>query len=261
MDANNLRIILAVVGALVLVGLYLWERRRSRLDVEEALEEDDSEERKREPRMGTWMADYDDGESEPGEPARASGRKWGFGRFAKGAERESEQGELAHEPDRSEADLKPSPASPSGFPRGPMILTLHVVSRGEPFDGAALVHAASRCGLEPGEMDIFHCMIGDGDHVQTLFSMANMVKPGTFPFGAMADFQSPGVTLFSQLEGTHDDPGRMEEMLGTAHSLADELGGEIRDEKRRSLTDEAEQELRGRVMAFVEWRLSHRDTP
>ena len=108
-------------------------------------------------------------------------------------------------------------------------------------------------------MDIFHCMLGEGDGRQTLFSMANMVKPGSFPFGAMADFQSPGVTLFAQLEGTHDDPGRMEEMLGVAHSLADDLGGEIRDETRRTFSADAERRLRDRVMSFVRWRLTHQE--
>jgi cell division protein ZipA len=261
MDANTLRIILAVVGVLVFAGLYLWERRRSRRrNEDEYLEEDEAEERKREPRMGSWMADYENEASEQGLEAEAADRKgWSLSRFIKraGAEPEPEQLELPQEPDQPELELEPPAGPPPAFPPGPMLLTLHIVSRGEPFDGTALVHAASRYGLEPGEMEIFHCLLGDDDHCQTLFSMANMVKPGTFPFGAMAEFTSPGVTLFSQLEGTPDDPGRMEEMLGTAHSLAEDLGGEIRDAKHRSLDAGAEQQLRDRVMAFVEWRLTH----
>jgi cell division protein ZipA len=156
-------------------------------------------------------------------------------------------------------ELEPPPAPPKEspqFPPGPLLLTLHVVSREEPFAGASIVHAAGHCGLEPGEMDIFHCCLGEGDHRQTLFRMANMVKPGTFPFGAMAEFESPGLTLFAELNGTHDDPGRMEELLGTAHALAEELNGELRDERREPFTAEAERRLRERVMAFVEVRLS-----
>jgi len=137
-----------------------------------------------------------------------------------------------------------------------MILTLHVSTRGEPFEGAAIVRAAGRCGLEPGEMEIYHCVLGEGVDRQVLFSMANMLKPGTFPFGAMAEFQTPGLTLFAQLDGTPDDPGRMEELIGAAHSLASDLGGEIRDAKRNPLTSEAERRLRERVMAFVQARLA-----
>lgn len=226
MDADTLRIILAVIGALVIAGLYLWERRRVRPDDDEVLEEQDPEVRKREPRLGAWTDD------------------------------DPRQLELPQESDQPEFDLMPPAAPPLEFPPGPLILSLYVVSRGEPFDGAALVHAAGRFGLEPGEMEIFHCTLGEGVDSQTLFSMANMVRPGTFPFGAMDEFQSPGVTLFAQLDGTHDDPGRMEEMLGTAHSLAEELGGEIHDQTRRILTPDAERRLRERVMAFVGVRLA-----
>jgi cell division protein ZipA len=242
MDATTLRIILAVVGALAIAGLYFWERRRNGPDQDDDLFDDaDFDEDEREPRLGPWEGDEED------RPSRA-------------AQKEPVQLELPHDPEQPAFDLKPPPeppaAPPREFPPGPLILTLHIAARRELFDGAALVHAAERCGLEPGEMDIFHCTLGEGDHRQTLFSMANMVKPGTFPFGAMAEFESPGVILFAQLDGTPDDPGRMEEMLGTAHSLAAELGGEVLDEARRPLGREAERRLRERVMAFVGVRLS-----
>nr|MBP8197336.1 cell division protein ZipA [Chromatiaceae bacterium] len=88
------------------------------------------------------------------------------------------------------------------------------------------------------------------------FSMVNMVKPGTFPFGAMAEFETPGLTLFAQLDGQAGDPGRLEELLGTAHSLANDLGGELRDDRRQPLTAEGEERLRQRVMAFITHRMA-----
>jgi cell division protein ZipA len=253
MDADTLRITLAVFGALVLGGLYFWERRR-RTDDEEEEYEDFGEERDdtdREPRLGTWN-EADETAADPSQPALGSG--------GEGRDTEVEDG-----PVQPEFELEPPPAppvpAPPEFPPGPMILQLYVTASGDPFEGADIVHAAGRCGLEPGEMDIFHCALGDGDDIQTLFSMANMVKPGTFPFGAMAEFQSPGLTLFAQYDGTPDDPGRMEEMLGTAHSLADDLGGEVRDESRAILTSEGERRLRERVMAFVQARLASDAAP
>ena len=89
--------------------------------------------------------------------------------------------------------------------------------------------------------------------------MANMVKPGTFPFGAMADFTTPGLTLFAQLEGQPGDPGRLEELLGTAHSLARDLGGDLLGEQRQPLTPEEEERLRRRVMAFVTQRMAEEE--
>jgi cell division protein ZipA len=244
MDADLLRILLAALGALVLGGLYLWERRRQggdedRDDADSPDLEEDGTSGKREPRLGPWhVSPEPDGEGQGASPAA---------RQAAGGE----QPELVLEPPPSPSK-EPEPA----IPPGPMLLTLHVVARDEPFDGSDIVHSAGHCGLEPGEMEIFHCLLGEEDRRQILFSMANMVKPGTFPFGAMAEFQSPGLTLFAELQGTVDDPGRMEELLGTAHTLVDELGGELRDAQRQPFTPEAEQRLRERVMRFVETRLS-----
>jgi cell division protein ZipA len=220
MDADTLRILLAVLGAFVIGGLYLWERRRGRGEDSRTGEEAGAEGRedKREPSLGPW-------EGGSSQHARGGGEEGGE-------------------------------AQPETPPTGPMILTVHVLAPDEPFSGADIVHVAARCGLEPGEMEIFHCFLGDEERRQTLFSMANMVKPGTFPFGGMADFQSPGLTLFAQLDGTADDPGRMEELLGTAHALAEELEGELCDERRRPLTAAAEDRLRERIMDFVGARLA-----
>ena len=76
MDADTLRIILAVVGALAIAGLYLWERRRS-----PPREVDDLEDHKQEPSLRAWTeggakpvqagsaadaGDWSEGEAGPG---------------------------------------------------------------------------------------------------------------------------------------------------------------------------------------------------
>ena len=214
MDANLLRIILIILGALTIAGVYWWERRRH-------LERDSSK---------------DTAEDLPARPEPKS---------------------TSREP-RGAADPGEAPAaarSPEAAP-APMLIVVHVLSRSEPFDGAAIVHAAGHCGLEPGDMDIFHCVLGEGPRRQTLFSMANLINPGTFPFGAMADFHSPGLTLFARITGSPDDPGRIEELLGTAHTLATELQASLLDEQRQPLTVEKEDRLRERAMALVHRRLT-----
>lgn len=255
MDADILRIILAVLGALVIAGLYYWEQRRRHRNEEveeEALARPelddeawrfktdyDQPEGKREPNLGVWGRDEGDLEAEGEEGIGGDTRPRG----------------------RSERTLfkffKPDPdLREESFPPGPMLLVLHVAARGSHFDGASIVHAARIAGLEPGDHDIFHCKLGDEHHTETLFSMANMVKPGTFPFGAMAEFETPGLTLFAQLDGQAGDPGRLEELLGTAHSLANDLDGELRDDQRQPLTTEGEEGLRQRVMAFITQRMA-----
>ena len=262
MDADTLRIILVVLGALVLAGLFFWERRKYDRADEDAEYDDDDEaarEGKREPRLGPWKEGDDQAPPQAGGVGdqAASPRQPAAERDAV---RTGGGGPAQQDSGIDLASALPKTPPPE-FPPGPLFLVLHVVSKGEPFDGAAIVHAADRCGMDTGEMEIFHCTLGEGAARQTLFSMANMVKPGTFPFGAMAEFRSPGLTLFSRLDGTPDDPGRMEEMLGAAHSLADYLGGELCDEFRHPLVSSAEQRLRERVMAFVGIRLAVTQEP
>jgi cell division protein ZipA len=245
MDANTLRLILIVVGGLLLIGLYIWERRRARPDEDEPYEEEDLEEDKLEPQLGAWHG----GEDEEGRRAATSGMRERHTPYP-----EPEQPELHLEPPES-----PPEESESEGPESPLILSFHIAPKEGTFDGEAIVHAASRCGIEPGEMDVFH-RFSDLQSTKTpLFSMANMVKPGTFPFGAMAEFESPGLTLFSQAEGAVDDPERLEAMLSTAHCLAEELDGEILDGTRSALTPEAEKRLRDQVLELVAWRLSDTD--
>lgn len=220
MDADSLRIILAIAGGLVIAGLYWRERQRQPDSQEEEagndLEPDTVELdlEKREPRLGPW-----------------------------------EEREVNPEP--VEPKIAPSPASQESEEDAvPPFVAVYLMARGEPFQGETIVQVAEQCGLEPGENDIFHCYLGEGPDRQELFSMANALNPGTFPFGGMADFQTKGLVLFAELDGSPDDPGRVEELLGTAHSLADTLQAELRDEHRRPLTKAGEKRLREQALAL-----------
>jgi cell division protein ZipA len=97
-------------------------------------------------------------------------------------------------------------------------------------------------------MDIFHCLDEFDDGTRIYFSMANMVKPGTFPFDAMDDFSTPGMMLFAQLEGYPEDLTVLEEMIATARKLANSLGGDVLDDTRRPLTVRKEEEMRNAVL-------------
>jgi len=241
MDADTLRLLLIVAGGLVLGGLYLWERQRDRSDEDEFYEEEGLDDDKHEPRLDTWADET--GDKVEGMAAGDDAREWS---------------ESPLPPDQPELELQPPAASDSREPERPetpLLLSFHITPKEGTLDGEAIVRAASRCGVEPGGMEIFHRYADAESTEQPLFSMANMVKPGTFPFGAMAEFESPGLTLFSQVEGASDDPSRLEAMLTTAHCLAAALEAEIRDETREPLTPESEERLRTRVHELMAWRL------
>ncbi|MEA3276278.1 MAG: cell division protein ZipA C-terminal FtsZ-binding domain-containing protein [Pseudomonadota bacterium] len=256
MDADTLRLILIVFGCLLLGGLYLWERRRQAKDADEAGRRSDVAHGKQEPSLGPLDSDADAG-------ATMAERR---GDFSESDERID--AEVLFEPptgfEHPDDRLDPGPhegeqeSAGSAGPQ-PLLLRLNVVPVQERFDGAAIVQAAAYCDLEPGVMDIFHRYGPAGSPDDILFSMANIVNPGTFPFGTMEDFDSPGVTLFTQMDGAPEDTERLEKMLITVRCLADALDGEIQDGDRRTFTQEAERHLRERVMTLVVQRPSALD--
>lgn len=248
MDADTLRSLLIVAGGLLLGGLYFWERRRDRSNEDESYKEDKPDDDKRELRLGAWAGETDDKVNS----------------MATGSDvREQPEPPLPpDQPNQPELELAPPAASDRRGPvrpKSPVVLSFHITPKKGTFDGEAIVRAVGQCGVEPGEMDIFHRYAATESTEHPLFSIANMVKPGTFPFGAMDEFESPGLTLFSQVEGASDDPSRLEAMLTAAHCLADELKAEIRDETRELLTPESEERLRDRVHELIAWRLTDLD--
>jgi cell division protein ZipA len=245
MDANTIRLILIVVGALLILALFLWERSRRADDTE--ADDYDYEEAdapyglssgKREPDLGLGRVSDGEKTSAPA-PARRDAA-------AESLRAEQESRITAAWADESEAedDLEAEMADEIK----PLLIQLSVGARRDPFVGHELMDAAEACGLRPGQMDIFHCLDEFDDDTRIYFSMANMVKPGTFPFDAMDDFSTPGLMLFAQLDGRPEDITILEEMIATARKLASELDGEVRDETRRPLTVGKEEELRRAVL-------------
>lgn len=139
------------------------------------------------------------------------------------------------------------------------VLVINVMaSAGQMFNGADLLDALLQCGMRYGDMDIFHRysdIKGDG---ALLFSMANMVKPGTFDLDAMDEFETPGVCLFMTLPLNADSMQSFELMVDTASTLAEKLGGELKDEQRSVMTKQTIEHCRQRILDFERRRLFQR---
>jgi cell division protein ZipA len=215
MDADIVRLILIVVGAAVILGLYFWERRR-----DSEGEQDDAE-------------GYGDADT-----SHHGGH----------AKQEPHLGGLAGGPTGSDGGLD-AQRDRRGDDEAPLLIQLSVAKRTGEFPGPDILEVAESCGLRPGDMDIFHCLDEFDDGTRIYFSMANMVKPGTFPFDEMDDFSTPGMMLFAQLEGYPEDLTILEEMIATARKLANSLGGDVLDETRRPLTVRKEEEMRHAVLS------------
>lgn len=234
MDRETVRLLLLATGAVVIVGMYVWGRYRQKLidflhrrkEFEElGLHEADEQ---------TESARQDDDDlfeslSYRGRKEAGAGRKEpsisGSGLSGDGTDEDSL---FAAEPEQE--------AAPAGGARGaPFLIQISVVAgKGHAFRGDDLRDALLDLDLIHGDMDIFHRY--DRQFRQTLFSVATLVEPGTFPMDDMEHFECPGIVLFFQTARVSDPLSVYDDLVNTAHELATRLDGIEWDESRQPLS-------------------------
>ena len=111
-----------------------------------------------------------------------------------------------------------------------------MANKGEMLNGGDLLEASVEVGLRYGAMKIFHRHLKDDGSGAVLFSMANLLNPGTFDLNTMAKITTPGVTLFMALDDIDDPSGAFEIMIEAVNTMAEKLPLNVMDESRSSLT-------------------------
>lgn len=121
---------------------------------------------------------------------------------------------------------------------------------GHELQGATLLSSLMALGFKFGEMDIFHRHEDANGKGEVLFSMINMVKPGTFNPYRMEQFSTPGVSLFMQLPLRSNAAFAFEDMLQAADQLASDLDAMLTDMERSPLSDETIARYRHELAAY-----------
>ncbi len=128
----------------------------------------------------------------------------------------------------------------SGRDKFPQVIILNVLaSHGRLFQGTDILNALHAAGMEFGDMGIFHRFTLASGRRRPVFSLANMIEPGSFDYEDMAAFSTSGLTFFMQLPAPIDNLDAYEDMLLMAHSIAELLDGDVCDERRNILTLQA----------------------
>lgn len=137
------------------------------------------------------------------------------------------------------------------------VFVITVVSR-ELFGGEAFLQSLLTSGMKFGDMNIFHRYEQVTGKGQKLFSLANAFEPGTFDLDNMEQLETRAVTFFMGLPGPKNPMQAFNLMVETAKSVAQVVGGELKDENRSVLTTQTAEHNRQRIREYERKKLSQR---
>ncbi len=131
------------------------------------------------------------------------------------------------------------------------LVVLHVVARHpQKFKGKGIVNLVKELGLEYDNMRVFHKNVERFSGKKSLYSIVNIVKPGTFDLNAMDEFDTPGLSFVMNLPGPEEGLKAFNIMLEAARKFADRLNGDLLDESRSRLSPQTIAHLQEEVQLF-----------
>jgi len=153
----------------------------------------------------------------------------------------------------SSTDLSSQTDSSSPIIETPVELFIFNIAakNGERLGGHELLQFFLTSGFRYGDMNIFHRHEYSDGTGEVLFSIANMMAPGTFDLDYMEQFNSPGISFFFTAPNDKISVNKsFDMMLRAVEQLAEEFDCEVLDEKREKFTPEQFIEYRTRLAKY-----------
>ena len=131
------------------------------------------------------------------------------------------------------------------------IVTLYLAARaGSKLSGPDIVVAAEKAGLSYGHMGVFHRLIDNHPERGPVFSVANIMKPGSFDMANIQAMETPAIAFFLTLPAPTPALDAWETMLPTAQRMAELLDGVVLDESRNALGRQRIAHIRDELRAY-----------
>jgi cell division protein ZipA len=131
------------------------------------------------------------------------------------------------------------------------IVTLYVAARaGQKLHGPDIIVAAEKAGLIYGHMGVFHRLVEHHPERGPVFSVANIMKPGSFDMATIQELETPAVAFFLTLPAPVPALDAWEAMLPTAQRLSELLDGVVLDEQRNALGRQRIAHIRDELRAY-----------
>jgi len=227
-DVALLRIGILVAGVLLVAAIFLFGRPKKKVQGRRVEGADSASGQRREPLLG----------DQPGGAAEAG--------------LNGEEGVSQAELGLPEVDA--TPASDLGkratqdFDK---IVSLFVAARaGEKLRGEDIVVAAEKTGLVFGHMNVFHRLVEGHPERGPIFSMANIMKPGSFDMASIREMETPAIAFFLTLPAPLTALDAWEKMLPTVQRMGELLTGEVLDDSRATLGRQRIAHIRDELRAY-----------
>lgn len=131
------------------------------------------------------------------------------------------------------------------------IVTLYLAARaGSMLHGPDIVVAAEKTGLTYGHMGVFHRLVDNRPEQGPIFSVANIMKPGSFDMAHIQVMETPAIAFFLTLPAPVPALDAWETMLPTAQRMAELLDAVVLDESRNALGRQRIAHIRDELRAY-----------
>jgi cell division protein ZipA len=131
------------------------------------------------------------------------------------------------------------------------IVTVYIAARaGEKLRGPDIVVAAEKAGLTYGHMNVFHRLVEGHPERGPVFSVANIMKPGSFDMVTIQELETPAIAFFLTLPAPVAALDAWDTMQPTAERMAGLLDGVVLDESRNALSRQRVQGIRDELRAY-----------